>query len=150
MSLKTVDEIKNGLQEKYPSHNLAAQFEQYVIEEEYSDSDLLRADILDEDEQEILKHLLSANSDIDKDGLNQTLQDIVNGNNNDQDDKEAKNAEPEEEPNNAEPHINDNSMHQSLQQSLQQSNNDNLMHHSCFVSIFITEVTNNDILNINI
>ena len=119
------DEIKNGLQHKYPSHNLAARFEEFLVEEEY-DVDLIREDIVDEEEQNIVKHLLSVDCDIDKDELKQTLLDIVSGNNNnnsnqqnedqDKDEKEY-NAEPEQEANNAEPHNNDNSIHKSLLQT---------------------------------
>ena len=81
MSTLMIDEIKNELQQRYPSYNLAAQFEEYVMKEEfYSDSDLLRSDILDDHKQEILEHLACKRKDIDKDELKQILQSIVKAN----------------------------------------------------------------------
>eukprot|EP01084_Bolivina_argentea_P252469 423779_1 len=76
MSIHTEELIKTGLTRKYPSLDLAAQFQAFVDEEEY-DSDLIKNDIIDPDCGEIRDHLLEKNSSLNKDEIDKTLKATV-------------------------------------------------------------------------
>ena len=124
--------IRNGLQHRYPSRELAAQFDEFVKEEEVPyifrflvhcknhstntitnqyDSDLIQQDIMEEELDEIVEYLADKNSDLDKEELDQALKDILNAAQSVPTDE----PQPEESPNNAEPHHNDQAFQQSLE-----------------------------------